>query len=85
MRTGKAVDTGIPRDQRIKNAHALLDKAVQHYDSKEDAQQNLSADFAVQVGGGEPRAGSSMSRRWSRGRYSSIRPSQHQLLLILTQ
>lgn len=48
MRTGNAVDTGIPRDQRIKNAHALLDKALQHYEeSKEDAPRNLSADLAV--------------------------------------
>jgi len=49
MRTGNAVvGTGIPREQRIKNAHALIDKAVQHYEeSKEDAPSNLRADLAV--------------------------------------
>jgi hypothetical protein len=47
MRTGNAVDAGIPRVQRIKNSHALLDKALQHYESKEDVPRNLSADLAV--------------------------------------
>ena len=48
MRTGNVVNTGIPRDQRIKNAHALLDKALQLYEeSNEDAPPKLIADVFV--------------------------------------